>query len=106
VFEYFATVERIVDGDTIDLNVDVGFRIWNRDRFRLYGIDTPERGQSGWAEASAELARLIPVGSTVRIVTAKPPRDKYGRWLATIFAGDINVNEALVANGFAVVYLP
>lgn len=101
-----ATVERVVDGDTIVLSVDLGFRITNRDSFRLFGIDTPERGQVGWAEATAELNRLAPPGTRLIIHTSKPLQDKYGRWLAKLFAGDIDINQTLIDGGFAKVYLP
>ena len=106
MFTYLAVVDRIVDGDTIDLNVDLGFRVWNRDRFRLAGIDTPERGQAGWSEATAELTRLCPIGSPVIIESQKPDRDKYGRWLVRIFVGEVDVNQAMINGGFARPYNP
>ena len=43
LYNYAAKVEHIVDGDTIDLTCDLGFRIYHKARFRLYGIDTPEQ---------------------------------------------------------------
>lgn len=104
MFTYSATVERIVDGDTIDLNVDLGFRVYHRDRFRLLGIDTPERGQAGWAEATAALTRMIPPGSSLIIKTATPLRDKYGRWLARLFVGTIDINQLMIDQGHAVPY--
>ena len=102
-YTYSAAVEHVVDGDTIDLNVSLGFRQWMRDRFRLAGIDAPERGQVGWADATAALRAMLPVGQPIIIHTAKP-RDKYGRWLATIYVGDLNVNQAMVDAGHAKVY--
>ena len=42
MFEYFCKVTRVVDGDTIDVDVDLGFNIWHKARVRLAGIDTPE----------------------------------------------------------------
>lgn len=114
-FEYPDTaVIRWVDGDTVDLRVssvhDFGFRFRYGftfdDRFRLFGVDTPERGRPGWAEATAECERLAPAGSLVFLRTYKDSRDKYGRWLAEIFLPDgSSLNAALVAGGFAVPYL-
>ena len=115
-YTYSAVVKHVVDGDTVDLEVslrdkmiDLGFRQFvhdrntMRDRFRLLGIDTPERGQPGWAEATEALRGMLPVGQQITITTTKP-RDKYGRWLATIYVGELNVNQAMIDAGHAVVY--
>lgn len=110
LYYYDATVLRVVDGDTIDLSCDLGFRVGKRDRFRLYGINAPERGQTGWAEANAALQAMLPVGERVTIRTYHPttrdPADKYGRWLATVLTGDgLDVNQAMVDQGHAVEYM-
>lgn len=105
MYVYYAVVQRVVDGDTIDLLVDVGFRITVSDRFRLYGIDAPEpigpeASEAGRA-AKAWLVDRLPVGAVVQVHTVKP-RDKYGRWLAWVIdEGGHNVNDALVAAGHA-----
>ncbi len=104
MYHYRATVQRVVDGDTIDLTVDAGFRITFTDRFRLYGIDTPELRTPTYEAGHAAriwLENLI-TGQDLVIETHKPERDKYGRWLATLFLGDVNVNDALVEAGHAV----
>lgn len=104
MYTYRAQVQRWVDGDTVDLRVDLGFKMWAETRFRLYGIDTPERGQTGWAEATAEAKRLAPEGSFVIAETYKDG-DKYGRWLALIEIEDgAVVNQKLIDGGFAVEY--
>lgn len=103
-YTYRATVVRWVDGDTVWLTVDLGFRLTTTNDFRLYGIDTPERGQPGYAEATARATALAPAGSTVLVTTYKNP-DKYGRWLAEVFAGGINVNQTLIVEGLARPYL-
>lgn len=108
------TVIRWVDGDTVDLRIaavrDFGFRfryaLSFEDRFRLYGINTPERGQPGWAEATAECNALAPAGSGVLVRTHMDDRDKYGRWLAEVFTPDgLSVNWRLIAQGLAEPYL-
>lgn len=113
-YEYAATIVYVVDGDTVDMRVDQGFRDSRQDRFRLYGIDTPERGSPGWAEATAALRAMLPVGTAVRIVTDHPtkrdPADKYGRWLATIYLPELppplaNVNARMIEYGHATEYL-
>ena len=97
--EYPAQIVRWVDGDTVDLIVDAGFRISFRDRFRLVYMDgspfdAPEmRGvERTMGVAALERARLAaPEGSLVRVKTFKDDsRGKYGRWLAAIFhEGDV-----------------
>lgn len=82
-YDYKAKVIRWVDGDTVWLEVDLGFRMTSTTDFRLYGVDTPERGQLNHAEATALCNQIAPAGSSVRIKTYKDP-DKYGRWLAEV----------------------
>lgn len=110
IYSYNAKVMRVVDADTVDLSTDLGFRIYNRDRFRLYGINAPERGQAGWFEGKAALEALLPIDTAVRIETQHPtqrdPKDKYGRWLATIYTLEgMNVNQWLVEEGYAVEFM-
>jgi micrococcal nuclease len=104
-YSYRATVIRWVDGDTVWLEVDLGFRMKTINDFRLYGVDTPERGQPGWAEATAFVQKAAPAGTEVLITTYKDP-DKYGRWLAEIdVQGQYQtLNMQLVTNGLAKAY--
>lgn len=103
-YTYAATVLRWVDGDTVDLAVDVGFHITMNDRFRLYGIDTPERGEVNHDEAWHYAQGLAPVGAQVVVKTYR--QEKYGRWLATIFpsGSDVSVNSDLVRASLAYEY--
>ncbi|WNO25880.1 nuclease [Arthrobacter phage Altadena] len=106
MYEYQAEVVRWVDGDTVYLTVDLGFRMSSTTSFRLYGIDTPERGRPGAKDASARAAELAPAGSEVHIRTHKDP-DKYGRWLVEVEIPErfgVTVNEVLVEEGHAVGY--
>ena len=100
---YNANVVRWIDGDTVELDVDLGFRLNYRDHFRLDGIDTAERGKPLAAEATALANSLAPVGSSVAIATTKG--DKYGRWLTVIWPDEgVPVNVALVEAGLAQPY--
>jgi endonuclease YncB( thermonuclease family) len=98
-----ATVVRWVDGDTCYLDVNLPFGLTARMDFRLYGIDTPERGRAGWAEASAMSRHLAPAGAPVSVRTFKDA-DKYGRYLAVIGAAGLVVNDELVLAGLAGLY--
>lgn len=109
MFEYTAQVVRWVDGDTVDLSVSLGFGFGWESRFRLYGVDTPERGQHNHDEATAFCEHAAPAGSTVKIRSHKPEemkQDKYGRWLAEVLpaASTTTVNDALISAGLAVPY--
>lgn len=103
-YRYSAVVRRVIDADTIDLDVDMGFRAWRmRERFRLAGINAPEmRGPQRVAGQAAKvwLEAALPVGSAVVIETAKDP-DSFGRWIATVWCDGVCLNEALVHAGHA-----
>lgn len=102
MYEYKAQVVKIVDGDTYDLDVDLGFYLTQRMRLRLLDINTPEvRGvpteerMFGLA-CSAFVVQTIPVESIVRIVTYKT--DSFGRYLADVYYGptyEINLAERI-----------
>lgn len=82
-YDYAVTeVARVVDGDTVDLRIDLGFHMGALLRFRILGLDTPERGQPGWAEAT-QTARDWLAGRTLRASTSKA--DSFGRWLADVY---------------------
>lgn len=105
MFEYKAEVLRIVDADTVDILVDLGFSVLSKQRVRLKGLNAPERNTKEGKLASAWLQSRLPLGSTITVVSEKPGAgDKYGRYLATIvdFAGSIN--DALIASGHAVAW--
>jgi len=90
-------VQRVSDGDS--------FRCQNGQRVRLIGIDSPERQQHPFGVQSQEaLLRLAPPGTAVRLESDVAPTDRYGRVLAYVWVGSTLVNEALVQEGWAVLY--
>ena len=109
-YTYRATLNRVVDGDTVWLYVDVGFHIEMNMDFRLAGINCPEMTgatKDAGLASRKELVRLLGLGP-LTVVSQKA--DKYGRWLGTLYVTDkdglvINVNNALVLGGFAVTYM-
>ena len=111
MYEYGCTVERVVDGDTIDVILDLGCDIRFKSRVRLYGIDTPESRTRNKDEkvrgkmAGAFLKDAVDNGSKVVIETKlKDSRGKYGRVLGNVVVDGININEALIKNFLAVAY--
>lgn len=90
------TVTRVVDGDTIDVQLATG-----PIRVRLYGIDAPESTQAGGAEATAYLAKRI-LHQTVELEPYQ--QDRYDRLIAIVDLGDDDVNELLIQEGHAWAY--
>jgi len=111
-FCYNASVVRIVDGDTIRLDIDLGFDIVLRNQsVRLYKVDTPECRTRDLKEKAAGLLakevvqNLIAIGERVFIRTKLDTKGKFGRLLGTIVTTDnININEHLIDNNYAVEY--
>lgn len=95
-------VMNVVDGDTCDVEIDLGFLVVTKVRVRLYGIDTPERGQPGWAEATAALKEMV-LNKKVQLISYKHG-EKFGRFLGELYVDEINVNQELLVRGFAKVY--
>jgi micrococcal nuclease len=111
MYEYNCTVERVVDGDTIDVVLDLGFDILYKSRVRLYGIDTPESRTRDKDEkargkmAGAFLEEAIEDGEKVIIQTKlKDSRGKFGRILGDVIVDDININQLMVKCHLAVAY--
>ena len=104
---YNALITNVVDGDTVDARVDLGFSIYTEMRLRLYGIDTPELNSKILDErlAAQDAKRFVEtmcLNQTVLLRTYK--KDKYGRYLADIIIGESTVNQMLLIEGLAKVY--
>lgn len=102
-----AYVERVIDGDTVILDIDVGFRITTMQVVRLAGINAPEmvgEHKAAGVAAKGYLQELLPVGVEVTVKTYKPtaPNDRYGRYVAYIMRNQIPINSAMVEAGHAV----
>ena len=112
MYTYNAKLDRIVDGDTLDANIDLGFDITIHKRIRLAGIDTPESRTRDLEEKARGLAskeRLKELLEGGEFVVESKEVGKYGRVLGTllVYNGEdlpININETLVQEGFAVEY--
>jgi len=95
IYIYKAELVRVVDGDTVDLIIDLGFDTSRKERFRLYGIDAPEMNTPEGKEAKEWLEdALMPLEAiyveTIQLET-RAKRDKYGRFLAVLYGnlGDL-----------------
>lgn len=94
-YTYKATVERVIDGDTIQVLVDLGFKIFMSHRFRLVGVYAAERGETKYGVHIDYAKQLLPVGEKITIKTVRDSADKYGRYLATVFKDNVNINESI-----------
>ena len=105
-------VFRVVDGDTIDVDIDLGFYVWiKKQRIRLLGIDAPEtRGESRpEGLAATEYLKSLIDGQAIILRTVKGSDggdrdDSFGRWLGTIYHGDMDVNAEMIRAGHAIPY--
>ena len=108
LYYYKARVVSIYDGDTIRLDIDLGFNTWLMNQsVRLYGIDTPElRGVERIQGISVrdDLIARIPPGTEVLMESIMDKTGKYGRWLANIWLEGENLNEWLISTGRAKKY--
>ena len=111
MYEYGCKVTRVVDGDTIDVDLDLGFDIIYKCRVRLYGIDTPESRTRNKDEkvrgklAAKFLKDAISNGKNVILQTQlKDSKGKFGRVLASVVVDGININQQMVTNHLAVRY--
>jgi micrococcal nuclease len=106
-YEYkHVDVVRVIDGDTVELDIDLGNHTKWRNSFRLLGIDTPEHGMPKFDEATEYLRKLLKDGVS-RCQTTKP--DKYGRWLVDLWTassagGEFHINTLILQSGLAKPY--
>ncbi len=84
-YTYAATIDRVIDGDTLLALIEVGFGIIVRDRLRLRGVDPPEVGTPEGDRAKRFVEKLLPAGATVVIKSHKWKTDPHGRFVADIF---------------------
>jgi len=80
---YVAALERVVDGDTLILNIDLGFDVWKRQRIRLRGVDTPEAGTPEGKRATAFVQSAL--RGVMRMVIQTHKIDMYGRYVCDVF---------------------
>lgn len=111
MYKYKAIIERIVDGDTIDVIIDLGFKITTNQRIRLANINTPEtynvkkdsaEYKKGMAAKEFVIQRVEANNNNAIVVTSKET-GKYGRYIGVIWLADneTSLNVELVEKGFA-----
>jgi len=131
MYQYNAVIRKVVDGDTIEIDIDLGLSAWvHNEKIRLYGIDTPEvygvkKGSPEWElgnQSSEFVKQNLKENGQVIIETIKDKKEKYGRYLALVYIqidqsiltglteirniGDFYcLNDILIAKGLAKKYM-
>jgi len=106
-YKYKAFVVGVYDGDTITVDIDLGMDTWKKNvKLRLARIDTPEvRGAEKIAGKQVrDYVRVLILDQEIVISTTKDKTGKYGRYLAEVVVGDMNLNDHLVELGMATKY--
>ena len=111
MYEYKCKVTRVVDGDTVDIDIDLGFGVWlHKERVRIYGIDTPEsrtrdKIEKRFGLLAKEFVKQFVKGSSVILRTQKyDAKGKFGRILGDIIVDDKSLSETMIQEHHAVAY--
>ena len=110
-----SSIDRVVDGDTLDITFDLGFDLSKKERVRVAGVDTPEKRTRDkeekklgldatlWMEDKLEDAKREQKSIMIRTELDKGATGKYGRLLGWIYVGDdvVSLNEQMIAQGYA-----
>jgi len=111
MYEYKAKITKIVDGDTIKCDIDLGFStILANQTIRLFGIDTPEsrtrdKEEKYYGKLSASfLQDKCPKGSYITLITHLDKKGKFGRILGEIIVDNVNLNQQMIEENLAVEY--
>jgi micrococcal nuclease len=110
-YYYEVEVLRVVDGDTVDVRIDLGFNVWHKCRVRMVGINAPESRTKDLEEKEKGLAakewlklRLFGVGDIYSVELQSQGTGKYGRVLGEFYIDGTNINQEMVEVGHAVAY--
>ncbi len=114
MYEYAAKLKRVVDGDTMDTIIDLGFRMTTEQRIRLKGIDTPEiwrqskdsREYKKGMEAKNFVIQRLEQNQNSFMIKTEKEAGVYGRFIGTIFLPDAreSLNDELLRKGYAKPY--
>ena len=106
LYTYRVSQYRVVDGDTIEVTLDLGFNTFRKEKLRLARINAPEMKTPEGPLAKAHLSELLE-GKTLTVQTKKDEKDRYGRYIAEVWAEESlqkdvsklsNINDKMVAD--------
>ena len=110
MYEYKCKLVKVVDGDTVDVDIYLGFGVWlQNQRIRMYGIDAPESRTSDKVEkvygmAAKEFVIKWTNAGDLVLKTFKDGKGKYGRILGELWYNDVNINQRMIEEHHAVKY--
>ena len=116
MYEYRVNILKVIDGDTVDVDIDLGFNTWiKKERVRIMGIDTPESRTRNKIEkkfglaSKARLKELMPIGSIQVLKTqidksGEDKKGKFGRILGDFMIDTKLVTDIMISEGYAVAY--
>ena len=111
MYEYRCKVTRVVDGDTVDIDIDLGFGVWlHKERVRIYGIDTPEsrtrnKEEKKYGLMAKEFVKQFVKGDSIKLTTQKyDAKGKFGRILGDIIVDNKSLSDTMIQEHHAVIY--
>ena len=112
MYEYRGRITRVIDGDTVEAEIDLGFHVTLTVTLRLAGINAPEtkgterpRGLAATRFLDSLITDLTGGTRELTVRTQKDVTEKYGRYLAVLMAGDVNLNDRMRTDGHAVPFM-
>ena len=111
MYEYRCKIRRVVDGDTVDIDIDLGFGVWlHKERVRIYGIDTPEsrtrdKEEKKYGLMAKEFVKQFVKGDSIKLTTQKyDAKGKFGRILGDIIVDNKSLSDTMIQEHHAVIY--
>ena len=108
---YRCKILRVVDGDTVDVNIDLGFGVWlHKERVRIQGIDTPEsrtrdKEEKKYGLMAKEFVKQFVKGDSIKLTTQKyDAKGKFGRILGDIIVDNKSLSDTMIQEHHAVIY--
>jgi micrococcal nuclease len=107
MYYYNSRVEKVIDGDTVRLDIDLGFTVHWKSNCRLYGINTPELNSKDPEKKmkALEAKQFLIDNLTEQVIIHSRELDKYGRPLVDIYVEGRLINDELIENGLAENYM-
>lgn len=106
-YQYKTFVNEVIDGDTFDCTVDLGFKVFRKERIRMFGINTPESRTKDKVEKELGLkakAYLKEKIEGVDVVMEVIKQEKFGRYMAIVYIGGVSLNDEMVRLKYARAY--
>ena len=101
LYTYRVASYRVVDGDTLEVTLDLGFSTFRKEKVRLARINAPEMKTAEGPVSKSHLSELLD-GKVLTVQTKRDERDRYGRYIAEVWVEGVNVNDRMVADSAAV----